>query len=1176
MKQNFTAAGLLLAFAAVAGIPPENFDRPAADPAEAVRWSSAAPAKFQNSGGLDDSACAVLTYNGQALVRRFPIQPGVCDFSYTAAVKLNSNVSFCGIEFGAEKIAWNHYQGGIQLKVGQPPAPGLPPIEAGRWYNVRLTLHQNPAGGGYDFFLDGEPVFRCRKMGADARLPIQSIRIGYYDSKNDGPILVDDVAFLPSEPTKIETGWSDDFKSYRNDAELGCAFRSASPAILAPAGGEALLFYNGQALEKHFSPLPFDREWVFGATVRPESGKSFCRISFGTEKIAWNRFQGFHDLYPDDGKAHRVEFTIRANPLKGGRYDVRVDGREIVRDKPFEGNAGEAVSSIRVCYLSTKADGPIRVEQLSVRPGAELRLPAAERVAVKFPPEATARTFRGGRILLPFELTGQTDGLSNLQGKLFPNHYNQHVQAEKEALRIASAVPDAAGKGELAFDDVPFGMFTLRLYADTPEGKEQLIREEFVSMVHPAPKAPQTMPIRWGITTHGDRFDRRLDLEIPPLREAGANWTRFEIALYELTDAEGNINFAHHDKLFEEGRRNGVNFFAVINTKPQGSGISPNSKWFSQPDVKSWEKALRQVFTHYKGKIDYYEIWNEPLHYEWNGFEPGVERAVQYAELFKAARRVADEVSPGVKLMGPCMTGNMIPYLRTVAKAGGLDKADLISVHGRPFPDYKDECYQAILREITGRELPVFCTEGANDSRALIASFAGETPAAGFVYTMRDKGVNPVNYEHNNGMIKYDGLPKGRFIQYQFLSTMLGNAEYIGKIFSDRGLNGYLFREDGIWTAAVWAGESTELPRPAGAACFDALGNPFGDGRLTAFIPGSEENFEPKKIAFIRGLAPESPEVVAALVNCNMEYKLLPTNESLKLRFTFFNPGGRPRTYGLRLADTPHLKFAGLAPVTVGPGETVERELAFQAAPDTPVSELRIAATLETDGRKLPRVFGPFRFVNPERFKQSPVLDFTEKVNLEVSAKAEDLHATQSTGVARKKQDQASLSRGSSVGAASVDGKTCARLDYRFHRPPGGWAHTWLASSYQLRKPVQLPGIPVKLKMKLFMENNVENYPVTLVFFFKDPTGKTIRVEAGEVFWTGWREYEVDIPSLLSGGHIHSVAGGNKLPKIDTWPLTLTGFSINLIPLSSSIHAENPDHVAGYLLLDRIDVESYQ
>ena len=228
MKQNFTAAGLLLAFAAVAGIPPENFDRPAADPAEAVRWSSAAPAKFQNSGGLDDSACAVLTYNGQALVRRFPIQPGVCDFSYTAAVKLNSNVSFCGIEFGAEKIAWNHYQGGIQLKVGQPPAPGLPPIEAGRWYNVRLTLHQNPAGGGYDFFLDGEPVFRCRKMGADARLPIQSIRIGYYDSKNDGPILVDDVAFLPSEPTKIETGWSDDFKSYRNDAELGCAFRSTS------------------------------------------------------------------------------------------------------------------------------------------------------------------------------------------------------------------------------------------------------------------------------------------------------------------------------------------------------------------------------------------------------------------------------------------------------------------------------------------------------------------------------------------------------------------------------------------------------------------------------------------------------------------------------------------------------------------------------------------------------------------------------------------------------------------------------------------------------------------------------------------------------------------------------------------------------------------------------------
>lgn len=975
--------------------------------------------------------------------------------------------------------------------------------------------------------------------------------------------------------------WIENFDNIADNATLRRLYPSGFLSRVVPKDGTIVMNWNGQSFIHRFTSFPLERELVLTARIKVNAKQSFCRISFGGKNISWNHFQGAFDLHSDPEKWHEVRLIIRPNPVRGGNYNVQLDGKTIITGKAMQNDRFELPSSLRIGYLNSKnsGDGAVAVDSVALSQGAALRLAPEEQVNIQLPREAQARTFRNAEINLPFTFSGNRNALQNYRARLHLNPRNQHKEKLPTPTAEAPLVFDEDNQGHISFKQIPFGMYSLQILGTRQDGKDVVLRQEFISRVHPTPRPPKPGVIRWGIDTHGDTFSRQIDLEIPPLVEAGANWTRLEFKLANITDHTGKIHFKLHDKLVAEGQKRGINFFALLNTKPRWSKITPYSKNKSQPDEASWEKVCREIMLHYKGKIRYYEIWNEPLHYDWNGFEPGIERPNQYTKLFLAARRAADSVDPEIKLMGPCMTANMHSWLRSFVQTGAAKKADFLSIHGRPFPDYYSDFYQYILRE-SGCELPVFVTEGANDPRALVASFADETPSAGFAYTMRDKGTNPKNYEHNNGMLKYDGLPKTRFIQYQFLATMLNNADYVGRIFSAEKLNGYLFREGNTFSAVVWAGESDQLPDAAfapGVERFDTLGNPFAGRKLESWVRSYA--FVPiRSMVFLRNLAPDSDAVLTASVNCSADYRRFQTDNVAKMEFKFSNWGRLSRNFQLTLADKDGIHFESPESITVPPGESRKIKVKITASPNVPAGEIMIDGVLNLDGRKLARRFGPFRFFNPARLKETRILRTGDNNCLQLPKKdTDDIHAGLSTGIARDVLNQNKLSEGSASDAVTLPDidHPLSRLRYRFTRPAKGWA--WLARRYTLKTPVLLPGIPVRLKTRIFMENNIKNYPVVLIFTFRDPTGKEIRIEAGEIFWSGWRDYEVWLPSFISHGHIHSVGGGNGRKNIDALPLKFTGVIVNLVPVTSSVFAPKDLKTAnGEILLDDIFLDFYQ
>jgi hypothetical protein len=187
-----------------------------------------------------------------------------------------------------------------------------------------------------------------------------------------------------------------------------------------------------------------------------------------------------------------------------------------------------------------------------------------------------------------------------------------------------------------------------------------------------------------------------------------------------------------------------------------------------------------------------------------------------------------------------------------------------------------------------------------------------------------------------------------------------------------------------------------------------------------------------------------------------------------------------------------------------------------------------------------------------------------------------DVHTARSTGIEREALDQDALSRGSSVALAknpAAPWKNVPKFSFHWTRPANGWS--WMSRRYALEKPVAIPGVPLRFSMDVFMEDNVKNYPVTILLTFRDADGKEIRVEGAEVYWRGWRKWECFLPGFLNHGRIHSVAGGDERRAMEKAPFQFTGFIINLPPPKAIVHfpADAPD-AGGFILVDNLRVET--
>jgi hypothetical protein len=163
-----------------------------------------------------------------------------------------------------------------------------------------------------------------------------------------------------------------------------------------------------------------------------------------------------------------------------------------------------------------------------------------------------------------------------------------------------------------------------------------------------------------------------------------------------------------------------------------------------------WIDWVTAVVSRYKGKISYYEIWNEPNNTAmWQGTNSQLVRLAGDARCIIVGDRGCNSqssytqkgIDPSAKVLTPGW-GNpidsIVPYLATPLNGGigtGVSFADIAAFHGYPGqspPEQVLKMFNTLSAPLQGSNMPVFDTEGSWGASGSVPSISDPDQQAAF------------------------------------------------------------------------------------------------------------------------------------------------------------------------------------------------------------------------------------------------------------------------------------------------------------------------------------------------------------------------------------------------------------------------------------------------------------
>ena len=136
-----------------------------------------------------------------------------------------------------------------------------------------------------------------------------------------------------------------------------------------------------------------------------------------------------------------------------------------------------------------------------------------------------------------------------------------------------------------------------------------------------------------------------------------------------------------YDTQVDAIRDAGLHILGMPGRAPKWAELEPD-KATNVVDVPAFRTYCRKVAEHYRGRIDHWEVWNEP--YMRRHFFKGT--AQQFGEVFAAGARGLREGNPDAKVLGYCSALNGLKYAKSIVP-DSRSLIDIVSFH----------CYQTGL-----------------------------------------------------------------------------------------------------------------------------------------------------------------------------------------------------------------------------------------------------------------------------------------------------------------------------------------------------------------------------------------------------------------------------------------------------------------------------------------------
>ncbi|MDO5579739.1 MAG: beta-galactosidase [Planctomycetia bacterium] len=512
---------------------------------------------------------------------------------------------------------------------------------------------------------------------------------------------------------------------------------------------------------------------------------------------------------PKAQKEHPQRFTVKPVMIKQGRSKTVLEIDDVLKDAQY---------AVRLSRIDLIPKGKKPVQLKIHRMETVIRESAANAVDFDILTDHRIPVLSvGAEDQLKFRFTNRANKDGQFQIDMKYENYFGEQKSERFDLNLK------AGESLLAapkWRPDSLGHWTVEAQIKC-KGKEsgQAIKSRSLAWIKPAgPTRGRSPGFLFSVCTHTERWsplDRQLEIEAAALcgikvaRVGGFGWAGLE-------PKKGEWNWTLSDELVKNYGKNGIEAQVILWGIPSWASpeeiVKDKTKTPSKnfpADINDWQTYIQKISEHFKGKIRYYEIWNEP---DLKGFsEMSLD---QYAALQKAAYEEIKKADPGAFVL----TGGFA----TLSKHPGLIYQDFqkdyliaarnyydihaIHEHGW-FAGYKqrlDELFFPMRKE-TKTAVPWYSNETAMTSVGGLEKrqaqtlfkkllFAWIRGSIGYTwYDLRNDGYDPVYGEHHFGMITNDFYPKEVYSVHNMLASHFRNMKGIADHSQGKPINLFSF-----------------------------------------------------------------------------------------------------------------------------------------------------------------------------------------------------------------------------------------------------------------------------------------------------------------------------------------------------------------------------------------------
>jgi len=222
------------------------------------------------------------------------------------------------------------------------------------------------------------------------------------------------------------------------------------------------------------------------------------------------------------------------------------------------------------------------------------------------------------------------------------------------------------------------------------------------------PQQPAASPSRGPGFDYGIQGDAITDGDhgrlFGAVQQLGFRWYKQQVEWFRYNPGPGQYDWGALDRIANSASAAGIKVLFSVVKAPQWARPAGDTDQGPPADPATYAAFLSAMASHFKGRVQAYEVWNEQnLYYEWGGLGNKL-NAAKYVQLLKAAYPAIKNADPSATVISGALTptgyndGNIAiddrVYLEQMYQAGLKNYCDAIGAHPSGYNNPPDAEWQ--------------------------------------------------------------------------------------------------------------------------------------------------------------------------------------------------------------------------------------------------------------------------------------------------------------------------------------------------------------------------------------------------------------------------------------------------------------------------------------------------